>query len=86
MAKLAPDYAEAGLDPSSAATGSGRAALDQAMTEVVEETKPPVNAAPSRNAGALRMGRPGLSLKLTCYRWGQPNDGFVGLAADEGEG
>src|SRR5271157_926140 len=40
--ELAPDYIEAGLDPSSAASGAGRAPFDAAIAEVVEEVKPPV--------------------------------------------
>ena len=40
--RLAGAYAEAGLDPSAAGTGPGRAPFDAAMAEVVEATKPPV--------------------------------------------
>ncbi len=40
--EFAPDYAEAGLDPPAAATGPGRTPFDQAMAEVVEETRPSV--------------------------------------------
>ena len=39
---LARYYDEAGLDPSAAQTGPGRAPFDEAMCEVVEETRPPV--------------------------------------------
>ena len=42
IAELAPDYAEAGLEPPPATTSSGRAPFDEAMAEVVEETRPPV--------------------------------------------
>ncbi len=42
LEELAPDYAEAGLDPPAAATSAGRAPFDEAMAEVIEETKPAV--------------------------------------------
>jgi nitronate monooxygenase len=40
--RLAADYAEAGLDPSAAGAGPGRAPFDAAMAEVLETLKPPV--------------------------------------------
>lgn len=39
---LAPYYAEAGLDLSAAGSGPGRAPFDEAMCEVVEDTRPAV--------------------------------------------
>jgi len=42
LKELAPDYADAGLDLPSATTLPGRTPFDEAMAEVVEETKPPV--------------------------------------------
>ena len=42
LERLAGAYAEAGLDPSAAGSGPGRAPFDAAMAEVVEATKPPV--------------------------------------------
>ena len=40
--RLAPYYAEAGLDPSSIFLGPARAPFDEAMCAVIEETRPPV--------------------------------------------
>lgn len=40
--ELAVDYAEAGLDPTAAKYGPGRAPFDPAMAEVIEEAKPAV--------------------------------------------
>lgn len=42
VARLAPYYAEMGLDPASAGSGPGRAPFDEAMCEVVEELRPSV--------------------------------------------
>ena len=42
IAELTPDYAEAGLEPPAEAMSPGRAPFDEAMAEVVEETRPPV--------------------------------------------
>jgi nitronate monooxygenase len=42
LADLAPDYAEAALDPPAGASGPGRAPFDSAMAEIIEEAKPPV--------------------------------------------
>ncbi len=42
IAELARDYAEAGLHLPAAATGPGRATFDEAMADVVEDTKPAV--------------------------------------------
>ncbi|HEY1941030.1 MAG TPA: nitronate monooxygenase [Roseiarcus sp.] len=42
FAALAPYYAEAGLDLAAVAPGAGRNPFDQAMCEVVEDTKPAV--------------------------------------------
>ena len=39
---LAPYYAEAGLDLSAAGSGPSRAPFDEAMCEVVEDTRPAV--------------------------------------------
>ena len=44
LERLAGAYAEAGLDPSAAGSGPGRAPFDAAMAEVVEATKPPVGS------------------------------------------
>ncbi len=41
-ARLAPYYAEAGLDLAAASAGSGRAPFDQATCDVIEEMRPPV--------------------------------------------
>jgi len=40
--ELAPDYAEAALDPTAAKYGPGRAPFDSAMAEVIEDAKPAV--------------------------------------------
>src|SRR5208282_3661619 len=42
VAEFAPDHAAVGLDPPPAATSPGRVPFDEAMAEVVEETRPPV--------------------------------------------
>ena len=42
ITELAPDYAEAGLEPPPRRPVPGRAPFDEAMAEVVEETRPPV--------------------------------------------
>jgi nitronate monooxygenase len=42
LTDLAPDYAEAALDPPAGASGPGRAPFDSAMAEILEEAKPPV--------------------------------------------
>jgi nitronate monooxygenase len=40
--KLAPFYAEFGIDPATIPTGPGRAAFNEEMAEVLEEFKPPI--------------------------------------------
>ena len=76
VAKLAPDYAEAelihggdGLRPGAARSGDDRSRGGNEAS---------VNAAPSRNAGALRIGRPEVSVNLTCLRRPCDGDEFAG--------
>jgi nitronate monooxygenase len=42
LEELAPDYAEAALDPPPGGGGPARAPFDSPMAEIIEETKPPV--------------------------------------------
>ena len=59
---LAPYYAEAGLDLSAAGSGPGRAPFDEAMCEVVEDTRPAVVS--------FHFGLPPEDLLSACVRSG----------------
>ena len=68
LESLARAYAEAGLEPSAAGGGPGRAPFDAAMAEVVEALKPPVVSfhfgLPEEALLAAGQGRRGKSLFL----------------------